>query len=75
MGLDAPSVQFAARPGGVGQDVVAIGSPLAWRAPSPTASSGQDARDGRGEGEISYINALQTDAAINPGNSGGRWST
>ena len=24
-----------------------------------------------GEGEISYINALQTDAAINPGNSGG----
>jgi putative serine protease PepD len=57
----------------VGQDVVAIGSPLGL---AGTVTSGIISAKNRpvtagGEGEISYINALQTDAAINPGNSGG----
>jgi putative serine protease PepD len=57
----------------VGQTVVAIGSPLGLNA---TVTSGIISATHRpvtagGEGETSYINALQTDAAINPGNSGG----
>ena len=57
----------------VGQSVVAIGSPLGLNA---TVTSGIISAVERpvtagGEGETSYINALQTDAAINPGNSGG----
>nr|MBA2699341.1 trypsin-like peptidase domain-containing protein [Nocardioidaceae bacterium] len=57
----------------VGQSVVAIGSPLGLNA---TVTSGIISATERpvtagGEGETSYINALQTDAAINPGNSGG----
>jgi putative serine protease PepD len=57
----------------VGQSVVAIGSPLGLNA---TVTSGIISATHRpvtagGEGETSYINALQTDAAINPGNSGG----
>ncbi|GAA1602178.1 hypothetical protein GCM10009789_65430 [Kribbella sancticallisti] len=75
-GLEAPSVQFAAAAAVVGQDVVAIGSPLGL---AGTVTSGiisaKDrpviAGDQDSPTEISYINALQTDAAINPGNSGG----
>jgi putative serine protease PepD len=73
-GLDAPSVQFGSSEAAVvGQDVVAIGSPLGL---AGTVTSGIVSAKNRpvtagGEGEISYINALQTDAAINPGNSGG----
>jgi putative serine protease PepD len=57
----------------VGQTVVAIGSPLGLNA---TVTSGIISATRRpvtvgGEGETSYLNALQTDAAINPGNSGG----
>ncbi|MGH3471592.1 MAG: S1C family serine protease, partial [Nocardioidaceae bacterium] len=57
----------------VGQSVVAIGSPLGL---DSTVTSGIISATNRpvtagGEGETSYINALQTDAAINPGNSGG----
>jgi putative serine protease PepD len=57
----------------VGQSVVAIGSPLGLNA---TVTSGIISATDRpvtagGEGETSYIDALQTDAAINPGNSGG----
>ena len=57
----------------VGQNVVAIGSPLGLNA---TVTAGIISATQRpviagGEGETSYINALQTDAAINPGNSGG----
>ncbi|MBA2560717.1 MAG: trypsin-like peptidase domain-containing protein [Propionibacteriales bacterium] len=57
----------------VGQSIVAIGSPLGL---SATVTSGIISATDRpvtagGEGETSYINALQTDAAINPGNSGG----
>ncbi|MDP9444052.1 MAG: trypsin-like peptidase domain-containing protein, partial [Actinomycetota bacterium] len=57
----------------VGQTVVAIGAPLGL---SSTVTSGIVSAMDRpvsvgGEGEASYINAIQTDAAINPGNSGG----
>jgi putative serine protease PepD len=73
-GLTAPSVEFGrSSQVVVGQDVVAIGSPLGL---AGTVTSGIISARNRpvtagGEGEISYINALQTDAAINPGNSGG----
>ncbi|PRQ11051.1 serine protease [Corynebacterium sp. 13CS0277] len=59
----------------VGQQVVAIGSPLGLSATvtsgivsalnRPVRASGQQG------GESSLIDAIQTDAAINPGNSGG----
>ncbi|MBC7463742.1 MAG: trypsin-like peptidase domain-containing protein [Actinobacteria bacterium] len=58
----------------VGDTVIAIGSPLGL---AGTVTSGIiSAKDravtaGGTEGENSFINALQTDAAINPGNSGG----
>jgi len=74
VGVDAPAVKFGQTAAAiVGQDVVAIGSPLGL---AGTVTSGIVSAKNRpvtagGEGEISYINALQTDAAINPGNSGG----
>ena len=58
----------------VGDPVLAIGSPLGL---SGTVTAGiVSAKDrpvsaGDGTGDVSYISALQTDAAINPGNSGG----
>ncbi|HEX2176818.1 MAG TPA: trypsin-like peptidase domain-containing protein [Nocardioidaceae bacterium] len=57
----------------VGDTVVAIGAPLGL---SRTVTSGIVSAVDRpvtvgGQGEVSYINAIQTDAAINPGNSGG----
>ena len=57
----------------VGDAVVAIGSPLGLEA---TVTSGIVSAINRpvtagGEGDLSFINAIQTDAAINPGNSGG----
>lgn len=58
----------------VGDSVIAIGSPLGL---SGTVTLGIiSAKDravtaGEGQGDNSFINALQTDAAINPGNSGG----
>lgn len=58
----------------VGDTVIAIGSPLGL---SGTVTSGiisaknRAVTAGDGQGESSFINALQTDAAINPGNSGG----
>lgn len=73
-GLAAPAVTFGqSAQAVVGMDVVAIGSPLGL---AGTVTSGIISAKNRpvtagGEGEISYINALQTDAAINPGNSGG----
>jgi putative serine protease PepD len=59
----------------VGQEVVAIGSPLGL---SGTVTSGiVSALDrpvragGEGSGQETVLDAIQTDAAINPGNSGG----
>ena len=57
----------------VGETVVAIGAPLGL---SSTVTSGIVSALDRpvtvgGEGENSFLNAIQTDAAINPGNSGG----
>ena len=57
----------------VGDAVVAIGSPLGLEA---TVTSGIVSAINRpvtagGQGDLSFINAIQTDAAINPGNSGG----
>lgn len=57
----------------VGETVVAIGAPLGL---SSTVTSGIVSALDRpvtvgGQGENSYLNAIQTDAAINPGNSGG----
>ncbi|MFK4087441.1 S1C family serine protease [Kribbella sp. NPDC020789] len=75
VGLDAPSVQFGRSDLAiVGQDVVAIGSPLGL---AGTVTSGiisaknRPVTTGDGQDPASYMNALQTDAAINPGNSGG----
>jgi putative serine protease PepD len=74
-GLDAPAVQFGRSDlAVVGQDVVAIGSPLGL---AGTVTSGiisaknRPVTTGDGVDPNSYLNALQTDAAINPGNSGG----
>jgi putative serine protease PepD len=57
----------------VGDLAIAIGSPLGL---SGTVTSGIISALNRpvtagGDGESSFINAIQTDAAINPGNSGG----
>ncbi len=59
----------------VGQDVVAIGSPLGLQGTVTTgivsALNRPVAAGGGPDGNVSVLNALQTDAAINPGNSGG----
>jgi len=57
----------------VGDIAIAIGAPLGL---DGTVTSGIISALDRpvtagGEGDLSYINAIQTDAAINPGNSGG----
>jgi putative serine protease PepD len=59
----------------VGQEVVAIGSPLGL---SGTVTSGiisalarPVVAGGEGSGQDTVLDAIQTDAAINPGNSGG----
>jgi putative serine protease PepD len=59
----------------VGQDVVAIGSPLGLEGTVTTgiisALNRPVATGDEGTGQSSVMNAIQTDAAINPGNSGG----
>ena len=58
----------------VGDVAIAIGAPLGL---DGTVTSGivsaldRPVTAGESEADISYINAIQTDAAINPGNSGG----
>ena len=58
----------------VGASVVAVGAPLGL---DNTVTAGivsalnRPVMAGGGAGAMSYINAIQTDAAINPGNSGG----
>ncbi|WP_425453756.1 S1C family serine protease [Corynebacterium choanae] len=72
---DLPVIQFGDSDAlKVGQEVVAIGSPLGL---SATVTSGivsalhRPVRAGSSRGQSSLIDAIQTDAAINPGNSGG----
>lgn len=59
----------------VGQDVVAIGSPLGLQGTVTTgivsALNRPVSAGGDSGGEITVLDAIQTDAAINPGNSGG----
>lgn len=60
----------------VGDSVVAIGSPFDLAGTVTTGIISAKERPvtagGRGDGsDVSYVNALQTDAPINPGNSGG----
>ena len=57
----------------VGDTAIALGSPLGLQG---TVTSGIVSALNRpvtagGQGELAFINAIQTDAAINPGNSGG----
>jgi putative serine protease PepD len=57
----------------VGDSAIALGSPLGLQG---TVTAGIVSALNRpvtagGEGELAFINAIQTDAAINPGNSGG----
>jgi putative serine protease PepD len=59
----------------VGQDVVAVGSPLGLEGTVTTgivsALNRPVAAGGNGADQNSVLDAIQTDAAINPGNSGG----
>lgn len=59
----------------VGEDVIAIGSPLGLASTVTTGIVSAKNRPvqaaGERGGEASLIDAIQTDAAINPGNSGG----
>lgn len=60
----------------VGQQVVAIGSPLGLEGTVTTGIVSAldrtvEAGDSGGQGNSSIFSAIQTDAAINPGNSGG----
>jgi putative serine protease PepD len=59
----------------VGQNVVAVGSPLGLEGTVTTgivsALDRPVATAGEGKDQATVLNAIQTDAAINPGNSGG----
>ncbi|HEY3260281.1 MAG TPA: trypsin-like peptidase domain-containing protein, partial [Pseudonocardiaceae bacterium] len=59
----------------VGQDVIAVGSPLGLSGTVTTgiisALNRPVLTGGEGSGQATVLDAIQTDAAINPGNSGG----
>ncbi|MCV7042746.1 serine protease [Mycolicibacterium moriokaense] len=58
----------------VGQDVVAIGSPLGLQGTVTTgivSALNRPVSAGDGGDDVTVLDAIQTDAAINPGNSGG----
>ena len=58
----------------VGDNVIAVGSPLGLQGTVTTgivSALNRPVTAGEGNGDTSFINAIQTDAAINPGNSGG----
>ncbi|WP_081602163.1 trypsin-like peptidase domain-containing protein [Corynebacterium halotolerans] len=72
---DLPTIQFGdSSELRVGQQVVAVGSPLGLSSTVTTgivSAMNRPVRASDGGGESSLIDAIQTDAAINPGNSGG----
>ena len=75
-GTNLPTVEFADSDAVVvGDSVIAIGSPLGLSGTVTTGIVSAKERPvsagGETSSELSYINAIQTDAAINPGNSGG----
>jgi putative serine protease PepD len=58
----------------VGDSVIAVGSPLGLAGTVTTgivSALDRPVTAGEGNGDSSFIDAIQTDAAINPGNSGG----
>lgn len=58
----------------VGDDTIAIGAPLGLDGTVTTgivSALDRPVQAGESQDELSFINAIQTDAAINPGNSGG----
>ena len=58
----------------VGQSVIAVGAPLGLTGSVTTgivSALNRPVTTGKSMSDISYLNAVQTDAAINPGNSGG----
>lgn len=57
----------------VGDQVVAVGAPLGLQGTVTTGiiSALNRPVESGGDGQASFLNAIQTDAAINPGNSGG----
>ncbi|XAS76086.1 trypsin-like peptidase domain-containing protein [Dermatophilaceae bacterium Sec6.4] len=58
----------------VGQQVIAVGAPLGLTGSVTTgivSALNRPVTTGRSMTDVSYLNAVQTDAAINPGNSGG----
>lgn len=72
---DLPVMQFGDSDSlNVGQDVMAVGSPLGLSSTVTTgivSAMNRPVRASGEGGESSLIDAIQTDAAINPGNSGG----
>ena len=72
---DLPTLEFGNSDSlRVGQQVVAIGSPLGLSATVTTgivSALNRPVRAGQGGGQSSLMDGIQTDAAINPGNSGG----
>ena len=72
---DLPTVPLGSSGGlKVGDSVIAIGSPLGLQGTVTTgivSALDRPVTAGEGNGDTSFINAIQTDAAINPGNSGG----
>lgn len=72
---DLPALQFGNSDALiVGQSVIAVGAPLGLTGSVTTgivSALNRPVTTGGSASDVSYLNAVQTDAAINPGNSGG----